>query len=593
MEGVIQQVFSERRQKQRPIPFPDRRKLERRQILQDVIFEHHNQQPSFQKLKSISREIPIPAQDLALQTFTLLVNGEDLDTGKYEYFPYADKLIADPKTAIGIIRQLKNGQLPKNYKEYIFAKYCIGTKDTNQEAMEAAHEASKEFRYFPISKRVKILIDVYDLLLVNRERLLELMIAEGHPRKLAEWEFSGMELIFQKQSLDFYKNHLSKKVGIEGREVLYWKRKPDGVVCVSPPKNAPCSSSIIAGFALLGGNSLIVKPPLKSPISTLFLWRDIVNKALKANGAPPGTLNTILGNSEIIMNEWIISPYVNDIFFIGDSKIGLDIGNRAFQFGKKPILELSGNDMMFVWKDTVLEETVRSLLDGFLGSMQICMVPKKAFIHEEIYEEFIKRFLAEVKQLRVGLPSDPHVTLTPVIKIAEFYEFLEDALQKGAELLYGGTRVNYQMIPDKNGSFVIPAVLRINDEAKAREMKCMKEETFFPLMPLVKVSSKDVINGKSRDMAIFKKMVSIANNNAYGLRISVWVNSNFYIQKFMEHIQNSGLLRINSRHTGFSPFLATHGGTGKSGGPYGEMNYIWEKTTHLQGVSLTRMNKRG
>ena len=57
----------------------------------------------------------------------------------------------------------------------------------------------------------------------------------------------------------------------------------------------------------------------------------------------------------------------------------------------------------------------------------------------------------------------------------------------------------------------------------------------------------------------------------------------------MEHIHNSGLLRINSRHAGFSPYIATHGGTGKSGGPYGEMNYVWEKTTHLQGVSLTRL----
>jgi acyl-CoA reductase-like NAD-dependent aldehyde dehydrogenase len=593
LEGVIQQVFCERRQGQHPIPFPDRRKLERRQILQDVIFERHIQQPSIQKLKSISLEIAIPAQDLQLQTFTLLVNGEDIDTGKYEYFPYANKIITDFRTTLHIIKQLKIGKIQEDYKEYIFAKYCIGENDTNQGAIRAAHEASKEFRFFPLAKRVKIMTDIYDLLMANKELLIDLMVIEGHPRRLAEWEFLGMEQAYRKQSLEFYKDNITRKVGTVGQEVLYWKRQPDGVVCVCPPRNAPCSSSLIAGFALLGGNALIIKPPLRSPISTIFLWRNIVYEALKINAAPPGTLGIILGNSEFIMNEWIISPHVDDILFIGESNTGLKLANRVFQYGKKPILELSGNDIMFIWKDAALDEAVESLLDGFLGSMQICMVPKKAFIHEEIYEAFEQAFLARVTKLKIGLPSDPEVTLTPVVRIAEFYEFLDDAIKKGGELLCGGEKVDHHMIADQYGCFITPAVIRITDSIKAIEMRCIQEENFFPLMPLVKVSARDVGNGKpTKDMSIFMEMVNIANNNEYGLRASAWVNSSYYIRKFMDNIHNSGLLRINSRHTGFSPYLATHGGRGKSGGPYGEMNYMWEKTTHLQGVSLTRMNKR-
>lgn len=588
----MQQLFYDRRQQEVLIPFPDRRKQDRRQDFQEVVLEHRRLLRSAGVSELILPNRIVSTLDSELQTFNLLVNGEDLDTGKHEYFPYADKMITDFKTTLNIIRQLKNGKIPKNHKEYILARYCVGTKDTNLKAMEAAYEASKEFRYFSLSKRVKILMDVYELLLLNKERLLELMIAEGHPRKLAEWEFFGMEQAYRKQSLDFYKYHLSRRVGNEGEEVLYWKRKPDGVVCASPPRNAPCSSSLIAGFALLGGNTLIVKPPLRSPISTLFLWRNIIHEALRMNGAPPGTINIIIGNSDIIMNEWIISRYVNDILFIGDSKTGLEIGNRAFRYGKKPILELSGNDMMFVWKDAVLDQAVHSLLDGFLGSMQVCMVPKKAFIHEDIYEAFEKAFIEEVKKLKMGLPSDPEVTLTPVIRISEFHEFLEDALEKGSQLLCGGMRVDHRMNPDKNGSFIAPTVIRITDAKNAHKMKCMQEENFFPLMPLVKISAKDFSNGESsKDKAIFRAMINIANSNEYGLRISVWVTSSSYVQKFLEHIQSSGLLRINSRHVGFSPYLSTHGGTGRSGGPYGEMNYVWEKTTHLQGVSLTRMNK--
>jgi len=197
-----------------------------------------------------------------------------------------------------------------------------------------------------------------------------------------------------------------------------------------------------------------------------------------------------------------------------------------------------------------------------------------------------------VKQLKVGLPTDPEVVLTPVGRIGDFYEFLEDAQGKGGKLLCGGSRVNHLGIPDKNGRFITPAVISVEDVSDSVNMKCIKEENFFPLMPLVKVSANKW-SGQNRinDSIIFKSMVEVANKNMYGLRTSVWASSEFYIQKFSEHIQNSGLLRINSPHIGFSPLLATHGGTGKTGGPYGELNYIWEKTTHLQGVSLTKLDE--
>ncbi|HJU04090.1 MAG TPA: aldehyde dehydrogenase family protein, partial [Nitrospiraceae bacterium] len=363
--------------------------------------------------------------NLDIPTFTLLINGQDVDTGQYKYVVPAERMLVESESTRQVLKQIKRGNIPSNYKDYLYARYCVGKKDTNRTAIESAYEASQEFRYSPLSKRLKIATEIHERLLANKERLIELMVIEGHPQKLAEWEFGGMEQIYRTSSLNFYKRHLSKRIGVAGEEILYWKRKPDGVVCVSPPRNAPCSGSIIAGFALLAGNTLIVKPPLNSPLSTIFLWKNIVQESLKANGAPAGTLNIVLGNSEIIMNEWITSPHVNDLLFIGDTKIGLDIGNRAFQNGKKPILELAGNDMMFIWKDAAIEEAVQSLLDGFMGSTQICMVPKKAFIHEEVFESFLEAFMVGVRKLRIGLPSDPTVSLSPVIKIPEYFEFLE------------------------------------------------------------------------------------------------------------------------------------------------------------------------
>lgn len=524
-----------------------------------------------------------------MERFTLLVNGHDLDTGIYEYFPYADKTISDFKTTFRILTQLKMGKLSEDsedVKEYIFAKYCIGTEDTNLKAIESAYKASQKFRYFPVSTRRKILYDVHKYLIQKKEELIKLLIIEGHPRKLAEWEFSGMEKAYRRESIDLFKDELWTEVGRFDKETLYWARKPDGIVCMSPPKNASCSNSLTAGFVFLGGNTLIIKPPLKMPIATIFLWKEIVNEALKENKTPEGTLNIVLGNSKQIMEEWLSSPYVNDIIYFGDSETGLEIGKRAFEAGKKPILELSGNDMLFVWKECELEGALDSSLDAFLGSTQICMVPKTIVVHEGIYDKFINKFLEKVKNLKIGLPSNEDTYLTPVISIDKFFKFLNDALDKDAKLLCGGKRVDFTGRIDPKGLYIQPTVVSIENDEIALDMRCVREENFFPLLPIIKISSDK--SGRFKDEEIFSKMINLANLNEYGLRASVWVNSFIYVRKFIKYLDKSGLLRVNSRHVEFSYYLSTHGGVGKTGGPFGEMNYVWQKTTHLQGISLTR-----
>jgi acyl-CoA reductase-like NAD-dependent aldehyde dehydrogenase len=516
-----------------------------------------------------------------MKIFTLLIDGHDLDTGIYNYFPYTDQVLKDFRATYKIINTLKKGIDVPDSDDYIYAKYCVGDDEVNKKAIESAYKASQKFRYFPVSKRKKILNDMHRNLLEKKDDLLKLFVTEGHPRRLAEWEFSGMEKGCRSETVNFYKDELWTEVGKKGNETMYLARKPDGVVCVSPPKNAPCSNSLTASYVLLGGNTLIVKPPLHAPLSTIYMWKEIVWKAAKDNGAPDGTINIVVGNSKKITDEWIRSPLVNDIIYFGTSEKGLEIGKRIYLAGKKPILELSGNDMMLIWRDADMENAISSLLDAFLGSTQICMVPKAAIVHESIYDKFLERFLIELKKMKVGLPSDSRTCLTPVIMMKEFGEFLKDALGKGARLVQGGERVDYKGNKDDKGAFIVPAVLSIEDSERAVEMDVVKEENFFPLLPLVRVKGVS-------DEDIFKKMINIANSNEYGLRTSIWVKSSLYIRKFIRQMHNSGLLRINSRHVDFSLYLSTHGGTGKTGGPYGEMNYIWQKTTHLQGISLTR-----
>ena len=512
-----------------------------------------------------------------MRKFTLLINGSEIDTEVYGYFPYSDKIIIDFAGTRRLIKELKQGKYPTGVDEYVFAKYCIGDSETNRLAIESAHNAFKEFRNIPLSGRKKMLLDCYDLLMKKKEELIKLMIIEGHPRKLAEWEFEGMRMGTCPETLDFYFRQVRLEIGRYHKEILYWVRKPDGVVCVTTPANASASDSYNGILTLITGNTIIVRPSLSAPLSTIFLWKEVVLEALKKNEFPLGTINLVVGNPKKMMDEWTESPHVNDIVFFGDSVRGLEVGCKIFHAGKKPILELSGNDILAVWKDGDLNKASDSLLDCFLGSTQICMVPKVSLIHQDVYNDFSRIMIEKTKYIKASLPSDPDAILAPVGKMKEYLDFLDDALGKGAKLLFGGERINHLDGLDINGMYIRPAILEIPQITNATNMRCVKEEIFFPLLPLIRVSGPD--------NEVFEKMIIFFNEHNYGIRASLWISSARYMRKFAKQLDNCGMLRINSRHISFSPYLSTHGGTHRSGGPFGEMNYFWQKTSHLQGVS--------
>ena len=523
-----------------------------------------------------------------MEFFNLFINGKDIDTGKYEYFPYSDKLISDFKKTYRIITDLKKGKNPENVDKYIYAKYCVGDNELNKKAIDAAYKASKIMRTFHIDKRAKIIRDIHKILIENKGNIIKLLAIEGHPKKLAQWEYESMEYACCKHNLNMFKDDIFKQAKSLSDEKIYLVRKPDGVVVLVPPKNASASNSISAVYCFLAGNSVIVKAPLKSPVATMFLWKNIIGKALKENNAPDGVMNIITGNSKIIMDEWIENPKVNDIFFFGESENGLEISTRAHNNNKKAILELSGNDNMFVWSDCDIEGATNSALDCFLGSTQICMLPKNIIVHENSYEEFKKVFLEKISKLKFGLPSNKNTCFTPVVKMKQCQEFLNDALSKGAKLLCGGNRVDYTGTINDNGVYFQPTVVEIEtDNPEMFNMKIVTEENFFPVIPLIKVKSYKK-NKKESDKEIFNKMLEIADKNEYGLRASVWVKSAYYTKQFIEHIDNCAMLRMNSRHIDFSFFMPAQGGVGKTGGPYGEASFLIRKITHLQGISLKK-----
>lgn len=215
----------------------------------------------------------------------------------------------------------------------------------------------------------------------------------------------------------------------------------------------------------------------------------------------------------------------------------------------------------------------------------------EALVHEAVYGPFSRLFVEKVRRLLPGLPSDPETILAPVARADLFAEFLDDARNHDARLLTGGYRMDHRGERDDEGRFIAPTVVATNLD-RASSMRCVQEEGFFPLLPLLEVRG-DGAGAAERDDVIFEKMLDFMEASPFGLRTSVWVTDPVLTRRFAAQAHHSGMLRINSRHLDFSHGLSVNGGIGRSGGPFGEMNHVWQKTSTLQGVSVTTLDEQG
>jgi acyl-CoA reductase-like NAD-dependent aldehyde dehydrogenase len=287
----------------------------------------------------------------------------------------------------------------------------------------------------------------------------------------------------------------------------------------------------------------------------------------------------LCGKPKEIIDCWLEHPGVNDIFYFGGSQEGLRFERDCISHGKKPILELAGNDGVLVWRDADLDQAAEAVTECFFGSGQICMVPNYVVVHPAVADAFIERVRALAAGIRPGLPDDDDVLLSPVRRSESFFALLDQATGVGAQMICGGQRIELDGTRSDTGVFLEPTVLRVNGLSKARSLDAVRHETFFPLLPMI-------VPEYEEDEALLRSMVEFINANEYGLRNSVWARSPEIIESCVAGIRNGGLLKVNDTHIGFVPYLASHGGTGLTGGVFGEANYPILRTSHLQGVCI-------
>ena len=514
-----------------------------------------------------------------MRSYDLYIGGRDREGQGWTYTVRASAFLDDPAGAFNFKRGLELGtRAPDEDPAAIAGRSAWGGDSETRAALQAAAEAAPEFSRMPMGQRRQIAEEFHRSMRERAEEFVEILVAEGHPRRLAEWETEGVVQGTSARTLDFYFEQLRREYKAGGRRLIL-ARKPDGVVCLNPPQNAAGSNSVLGFPALLAGNTLVVKAPRSTPLSVMFVYREIIAPILERQGAPAGTLNLISGDTRKILRQWLESPLCDDLMFFGDSATGLKLGETWVRQGKKAILELSGNDGLVIWRDADLDAATEALLECFYGSSQICMVPKYALVHPAVASEVLERLVERASSILPGYPEDPDVLLSPVLKQDRYFDCLAEAEQAGVDILTGGRQIDLHGEPSEAGLFLEPTIVRVDGLERARELRCVREETFFPLLPVVVPDPDD-------DAALLGQIVEFLNTNEYGLRNSVWAGEGEVIDAFVDGVTNAGMLRINTSHIGFDPILATHGGTGMTGGPYGELHYPILRTSHLQGIAM-------
>jgi len=369
-----------------------------------------------------------------------------------------------------------------------------------QAAVERARAAQAVWREMDFARRAAALRRYRDAIIDNKDRIAEVVVSEtGKPIA----EVYGGELMYVCDAIGYWAKNAERFLADQyvrphllRNKAAYSTYRPLGVVGIIGPWNFPFTLTIGEGLpALMAGNAVIIKPSEVTPRSTV-IGCEIADEA----GLPRGLLQAIPGFGAT--GGWLVDR-ADMICFTGSVATGKKVAQRAAARLIPVTLELGGKDPMIVLKDADLERAVNGCVwGGLFNAGQVCMSVERVYVEEPVYDAFVQKVSERVRQLRQGHSKEEidvgSMTFPP--QLAKVEQHVQEALAAGATLLAGGRRN-----PALPGLFYEPTVLtNVN-----HQMEVMREETFGPVIPIMKVHDVD-------------EAIRLANDSPYGLTASIW-----------------------------------------------------------------------
>jgi succinate-semialdehyde dehydrogenase/glutarate-semialdehyde dehydrogenase len=341
--------------------------------------------------------------------------------------------------------------------------------------------------------------------------------------------------------------------------------EPWGVVGIISPWNYPLllpMGQIIP--ALIAGNSVIFKPSEFTPLVGKYIEKLFNESELQRN-----VFTVIYGSADV--GETLVKSKIDKLFFTGSTHVGKIISKNAADKLLPISLELGGNDPIIVLKDADLDRTAQGIAWGALtNSGQTCVSVERVYVHDSLHDELINKLVEHVSSLKLHNGSEYYdlSALKTQQQANKVKEHLQDAIRKGAKIVFGGRQL------DEN-KFEPTILTDVN-----HEMLVMKEETFGPIIAIKKVSDEN-------------EAIAFANDSDYGLSASVWTK-NISRGKEVARKIKSGSVLINDCISYFGVSEAVVGGikmsgTGRVHGKSGLMEMVYEK--YYNSDSLTWQKK--
>ncbi len=416
--------------------------------------------------------------------------------------------------------------------------------------------------------RAKIMRRMQKWVLDNADRFLDTLVSEtGKTREdatLAELGYAASSFGFWAKNAAGYLADEKIKTSspfLLGRKTIV-RYQAAGLIGVIGPWNYPFTNTIGDAIpALMAGNSVLVKPSSVTPLTSL-----LIEEGFKECGLPDDVFQVVVARGPLGLD---LIDLVDSIMFTGSTETGKMVMERAAQTLTPVSLELGGKDPMIVLKDADLERASNAALFWSMQNTgQTCISVERVYVEAPIYDQFTTLVQKKASTLRQGVPGafgsvDVGSFINPPqIDIVEAH--VKDAVAKGARLLAGGHRGTGE------GAFYEPTVLADVDHT----MECMREETFGPTLPIMKVADAE-------------EAIRLANDSPYGLQASVFTKDIAKGERVARSLE-AGAVVVNDCNANYIALEAPMGGWKTSGmgvrhGPEGIRKY-----THRQTIMLTR-----